>query len=142
MNKKLKTVLIIVFVPSAIAGAYFAYNFLDKRYKLKKAVSTIDSTFDKIAESHKENQPLNMKEVIVKEWETELKKLSDEGFKSFYDFMMVTLPNGKNKEKNIWNYEETNAVDFALKKAEMDKYADHFKNTKVLEYYKDLMGKI
>ncbi len=142
MNKYLKNTLIIIFVPSALAGMYYGYVYYDRYSKQKKALKVIDDALQKIANKSTTPQPDNMKDVAMSEWKTELKKLSDDSFKSFYDYLNITLPFGKNPKDNTWNYQTTNSTDYNQKKASFDKYSDDHNKTKILQYFQHLVDNV
>ncbi len=138
-----KNIIIAICVPSVIAVAYFGYVSLDRRAKQKKLMDVITKSFDVIPSEHKINQPDGLSDVIIDEWNIELKKLSDKAFTAFYNYAMVTLPNGKNKEDGVWVYEKKNTLDYNTKKDLLATYKDELnKNTKVMDYFNQIAEKI
>lgn len=139
-KKILKAIAIFVAVPTVIAVGYYSVVFIDRRMKNKKALAIIGEGIDK---SKKTSQPAEMKSVIIKGWEEELKKLSDSAFNRFYDYLQLTLPHGKNKQGNYWAYEDISSDEFAKKKDALEPhYKELNKDTKVMEYFEQIAKNI
>lgn len=141
-KKILKAIAIFVAVPTVIAVGYYSVVFIDRRMKNKKAITIISEGIDKSAEEHKENQPAEMKSVIISGWEEEFKKLSDSAFNAFYNYLKLTFPYGKNKESNYWAYEDIDSDEFAKRKDALEPhYKELNKDTKIMEYFQQMEKK-
>lgn len=135
-----KNVLVAILVPSALAGAYYTYTYLDRRSKQKKLLDLISKAFDSLAKEHTETQPEGMGNVIMVGWDTELKKLSDKAFNAFNNYVSAILPTGKEKGTKSWVYETTNADGYKKKLDAMIPYSEE--STKVMEYFNQLAEKL
>lgn len=135
-----KNVLIAILVPSALVGAYCVYAYVDRKGKQKKLLDLISKAFDSLAKEHTETQPEGMENVIMAEWEVEIKKLSDKAFNTFNNYVTAILPVGKEKGTKSWVYETTNAEDYKKKLDAMIPYGTE--STKVMEYFNQLAEKL
>lgn len=136
MNPKLKNTLILVFTPLAFAGAYFASVAMFKAYKRKQIMDFVSDHLNKTKDA---NQPANIMNVLVDQWKAELDKINEFALNAFYNYLMITIPNGKDEKGEKWNYEISNPDEYAKKKATLDKYSEDLsKNSKVLEFFNNL----
>lgn len=136
MNPKLKNTLILVLTPIAISAVYFSSVAVFKAYKRKQIMDFISNHYNKTKDP---NQPSNIIDVLIGQWKKELDKLNEFALNAFYNYLMITIPNGKDEKGEKWNYEISNPEDYIKKKSTLDKYNEELsKNSKVMEFFNNL----
>ncbi len=136
-----KVACVSLTVASIVAGYYgvkAGVKFINKNMSIKKML--IDSR--KIMEKSfvDSNKPIPYDEVTdkLKVVESDFKKISPESFLAFVNWFDITIPYGKNKSSNAWNYQDINPAEYDAKKAALIKNEKELNETKLMEHFNEL----
>lgn len=117
MNRIVKNVLIIIFVPTIVSVGYFSTIYILRKTKEKKLLGELDKQLSK-----NKNVLSGLNEQIIAQWKKSLSDLNIDEFNAFFNYFMVTIPNGRvatevksDKTNNsVWLFEKENKDEFSV----------------------------
>lgn len=117
MNRIVKNVLIIIFVPTIVSVGYFSTIYILRKTKEKKLLGELDKQLSK-----NKNVLSGLNEQIIAQWKKALSDLNIDEFNAFFNYFMVTIPNGRvatevksDKTNNsVWLFEKENKDEFSV----------------------------